>query len=183
MAAAVTTRRGSSTTTTTTASVKSFGQLFYFFMGILVGALGCSLFSSSSLLWMNMDLYRQPLLLGQEGGNVEAAMKPSMSVSSYTAAMGDSQSPPLQQQGQQQHQRNFLEIARQSGTDKVRGTLFLQTCLDNPKACRKPKAKNPKCRVGAQHFYNTMYQKWLGPYSTDTADPFQFLEIGYYNGK
>ena len=32
------------------------------------------------------------------------------------------------------------------------------------------------------HFYDTLYNRWLKKYSTDDADPFQFLEIGFYNG-
>ena len=33
------------------------------------------------------------------------------------------------------------------------------------------------------HFYDTIYNRWLKKYSTDDTEPFQFLEIGFYNGK
>jgi hypothetical protein len=79
--------------------------------------------------------------------------------------------------------RDFLEIGLRSGTDKVRGQPQLERCLEDSTKCTHPAMENPKCRTGAGHFYHTMYNKVLGKYSTDDAEPFQFLEVGYYNGK
>ena len=80
-------------------------------------------------------------------------------------------------------QRDFLEIATRTGTDKVWGTNKFQRCLENPNMCVKKDMENPKCRVLQGHFYDSIYNKYLGPYSTDDTEPFQFLEIGHYNGK
>ena len=80
-------------------------------------------------------------------------------------------------------QRDFYEIAWASGTDKVIGPQALENCLRDTSTCQHPDAINPKCRVVPAHFYHTIYNKWLGAYSTDDAEPFQFLEIGFYNGK
>lgn len=33
------------------------------------------------------------------------------------------------------------------------------------------------------HWYQNIYQPRIGKYSLDTADPFQFLEIGFFNGR
>jgi hypothetical protein len=80
--------------------------------------------------------------------------------------------------------RDFYEVAHKFGTDKVLGPGTLPHCLgENRQNCPRPKLENPKCRTGQHHFYHTMYNKWLGPYSTDDAEPFQFLEIGHYTGK
>ena len=79
--------------------------------------------------------------------------------------------------------RDFLKIATKTGTDKVWGYNKFKRCLEDPSKCANKDMANPKCRVLQGHFYNTMYNKWLGPYSTDDAEPFQFLEIGHYNGK
>jgi hypothetical protein len=79
-------------------------------------------------------------------------------------------------------QRDFLEIAKRSGTDKVEGNYMLEGCLNQTKSCTRPGCANGACRTWG-HFYNTMYQKPLGPYSTPGTAPFQFLEIGFYTGK
>ena len=78
-------------------------------------------------------------------------------------------------------QRNFLEIAKRSGTDKVQGNVRLEGCLKNPESCTRQGCAKEACRPWG-HFYNTMYQKRLGPYSTPETEPFQFLEIGFFNG-
>lgn len=79
-------------------------------------------------------------------------------------------------------ERNFLEIATRMGTDKVQANIRLLECLKNPSSCTRPDCKREKCRPWG-HFYDTIYQSRLGPYSTDDTEPFQFLEIGYYNGR
>jgi len=78
-------------------------------------------------------------------------------------------------------EKNFRDFGLSTNTDKVKGPDELVKCLANAKKCVR-EAVNPKCRTGKNHFYHTLYQKWLGPYSTNNVDPFQFLEIGYYHG-
>lgn len=79
-------------------------------------------------------------------------------------------------------QQDFLAIAGMTGTDKVQGVYNLPGCLNNnPEKCIY-NMENPTCRVFG-HFYHTVYNRWLGKYSTEDADPIQFLEIGYYHGK
>ena len=79
--------------------------------------------------------------------------------------------------------RDFLSIARKTGTDKVKGEANLSGCIGSGMGgrCSHIDAKNPLCRPFG-HFYHTIYNRWLGKYSTDDAEPFQFLEIGFYNG-
>lgn len=79
-------------------------------------------------------------------------------------------------------QQDFREVARKTGTDKVEGNSLLSACLDDNEKCFYPQAVRPKCRTWG-HFYDTMYNRWIGKYSTPDADPIQLLEIGYYNGK
>jgi len=79
-------------------------------------------------------------------------------------------------------QRDFLAIGKKTGTDKVWGAATMKACLDNPASCGNKDMVNPQCRVLQGHFYHTMYQRWLGPMSTDDAEPFQFVEIGHYMG-
>jgi len=81
----------------------------------------------------------------------------------------------------------FEDIAAKAGTDKVQGITNLPLCLEDdqketPTACISTTARNKKCRPRG-HFYHTIYNRWLGEYSDKEADPFQFLEIGFYNGK
>jgi hypothetical protein len=83
---------------------------------------------------------------------------------------------------------SFLEIATRTGTDKVRGPHALQVCRDDPTdtgTCRYRSAINPSCRPGAQHFYHTIYDKYFQQYISpqNTKEPFQFVEIGYFNGR
>jgi hypothetical protein len=80
-------------------------------------------------------------------------------------------------------QRDFQEIARRTGTDKVWGADHWALCKNDLSKCDQPNMVNPKCRVLQGHFYHTMYNRWLGPYSTDDTEPFQFLEIGHFEGK
>lgn len=83
---------------------------------------------------------------------------------------------------QQQQQRDFYSIAKEKGTDKVAALRLLEHCSKGEgKDCTRPGCKNPKCRPWG-HYYHTMYQQHLGHLSTDDSAPFQFLEIGFYNG-
>lgn len=91
-----------------------------------------------------------------------------------------------QQQQQQQEastsqERDFLSIALKTGTDKVAANSGLEHCLKTGK-CTRPNCTREECRPWG-HFYNTIYQQWLGPYSRDDSPEFQFLEIGFYNGR
>ena len=81
-----------------------------------------------------------------------------------------------------QHQQlNFREIGEETETDKVAGYKFLPECLENPDLCVRKDCKRPECRPWG-HFYDTMYQSRLGHLSTPDAEPFQFLEIGHFQG-
>ena len=82
-------------------------------------------------------------------------------------------------------ERDFLAIARQAGTDKVWGANNDAECQANPSPTTcgdATKIANPKCRR-AGHYYHTLYNRWLGPYSADDTEAFQFLEIGFFQGK
>jgi Methyltransferase domain len=78
-------------------------------------------------------------------------------------------------------ERDFYKIAEKMKTDKVAANYRLPGCLNNPDSCTRKGCVRKECRPWG-HFYNTMYQKRLGQYSTDNTEPFQFLEIGFYNG-
>jgi hypothetical protein len=81
---------------------------------------------------------------------------------------------------------SFLQLATKTGTDKTLGHYALQVCRkDRTKngSCRFPNAINPSCRPGAQHFYDTIYDKYLQNYIIpQNTVPFQFVEIGFYLG-
>ena len=81
--------------------------------------------------------------------------------------------------------RDFFSIASGYATDKVRGPRDMAACLADPAQCSPARgpAKNKRCRTFHSHFYHTMYQKWLGEkYAGDAAEPFQFLEVGFFRG-
>ena len=80
-----------------------------------------------------------------------------------------------------QGERSFYEIAAKTGTDKVTAPSRLPDCLKNDASCTRPGCVRPECRPWGHH-YDTIYQQRMGPYSRDDTDPFQFLEIGFYNG-
>mmetsp|Transcript_102 Transcript_102/g.207 ORF Transcript_102/g.207 Transcript_102/m.207 type:complete len:373 (+) Transcript_102:84-1202(+) len=103
------------------------------------------------------------------------ATSTSMSLNEKTTAI-DSNDPTRKE-------RSFLEIGQKYGTDKVAGNFRLAECLKNSATCTRAGCKNERCRPWG-HFYNTMYQQKFGSlFSTDQTPPFQFLEIGFYNGK
>lgn len=78
-------------------------------------------------------------------------------------------------------ERNFYEIGQRSGTDKVQAPTRLPGCLKNDAFCTRPNCVRPECRPWGHH-YDTIYQQRLGPYSRDDIEPFQFLEVGFFNG-
>lgn len=78
-------------------------------------------------------------------------------------------------------ERNFYEIGLTTSTDKVTAPKRLPECLKNDASCTRPGCVRPECRPWGHH-YDTIYQQRMGPYSRDDVDPFQFLEIGFYNG-
>eukprot|EP00542_Grammatophora_oceanica_P009888 CAMPEP_0194042840 /NCGR_PEP_ID=MMETSP0009_2-20130614/14573_1 /TAXON_ID=210454 /ORGANISM="Grammatophora oceanica, Strain CCMP 410" /LENGTH=401 /DNA_ID=CAMNT_0038686847 /DNA_START=98 /DNA_END=1303 /DNA_ORIENTATION=+ len=77
--------------------------------------------------------------------------------------------------------RDFLTIAKKFGTDKVQGKFRLPGCLANDATCTRPSCVKEECRPWG-HYYQTMYQSRLADFSRDDTEPFQFLEIGFYNG-
>ena len=78
-------------------------------------------------------------------------------------------------------ERNFYEIGKGTLTDKVAAPGTLPRCLKNDKSCTRPGCVRPECRPWGHH-YDTIYQQRLGPYSRDDVEPFQFLEVGFFNG-
>jgi len=78
-------------------------------------------------------------------------------------------------------ERNFYKIAQGTGTDKVTAPARLPGCLKNDESCTRPGCTRPECRPWGHH-YDTIYQNRLGPYSRDDVEPFQFLEVGFFNG-
>ena len=79
-------------------------------------------------------------------------------------------------------ERDFYEIAQKTGTDKVAGHHKLPLCLKNRDNCTRKGCEREACRPWG-HFYDTIYNKWGKQYSTDDAEPFQFLEVGFYKGR
>ncbi|KAL7442946.1 hypothetical protein ACHAXM_008636 [Skeletonema potamos] len=78
-------------------------------------------------------------------------------------------------------ERNFYQIGLGTGTDKVTAPGRLPECLKDDSSCTRPGCVRPECRPWGHH-YDTIYQQRLGPYSRYDTDPFQFLEIGFFNG-
>jgi len=78
-------------------------------------------------------------------------------------------------------EQDFLEVAKKTGTDKVAAHTRLPGCLQNRDTCTRKGCEREVCRPWG-HFYDTMYNRWLKKYSSDDVEPFQFLEIGFYNG-
>lgn len=79
-------------------------------------------------------------------------------------------------------ERDFYRIGKKFGTDKVTAPGMLPACLKSGKSCTRPGCVRPECRPWGHH-YDTLYQQRLGPYSRDDTEPFQFLEVGFYNGQ
>ena len=72
---------------------------------------------------------------------------------------------------------SFLELAKETGTDKVKGIAYLPSCLADDSTCTRPSCQREKCRPWG-HFYQTMYQQHLTKF-LDPNDSFQLMEIGY----
>jgi hypothetical protein len=49
--------------------------------------------------------------------------------------------------------------------------------------CEHQRDGNPHNIPSRGHWYHTIYQQRIGKYSLDSTEPFQFLEIGFYEGK
>jgi len=79
-------------------------------------------------------------------------------------------------------EQDFFQVAKKAETDKVKGHAYLPSCLENPESCTRKGCERKECRPWG-HFYDTFYNRWLGKYSTDDIEPFQFLEIGYFQGR
>jgi hypothetical protein len=78
-------------------------------------------------------------------------------------------------------EKSFLEAAKKTGTDKVKGLAYLPECLKDDTTCTRPSCERENCRPWG-HFYHTMYQQRLGKYSLPSTEPFQLLEIGFNYG-
>jgi len=75
---------------------------------------------------------------------------------------------------------SFFELARETGTDKVKGVAYLPSCLENDSTCTRPSCERVQCRPWG-HFYHTMYQQKLSAF-LKPDESFQLLEIGYNLG-
>jgi hypothetical protein len=76
---------------------------------------------------------------------------------------------------------SFLEAGRATGTDKVKGPLYLPECLEDDAKCTRPSCQRETCRPWG-HFYHTLYQQKLEKFAGPNAEPFQLLEIGFNYG-
>ena len=72
---------------------------------------------------------------------------------------------------------SFFELARETGTDKVKGVAYLPSCLEDDSTCTRPSCEREQCRPWG-HFYHTMYQQKLSKF-LNPDESFQLLEIGY----
>lgn len=111
----------------------------------------------------------QLLAQQQQQGNAVVGTEEFHS-SSAAAVAGSAAAGPL-----------FLELASKHGTDKVRGSQTYDACMADTSKCPRPQAVNDGCKVTG-HFYDRIYQQWLSPLAA-SGETFQFLEIGYYNGR
>mmetsp|Transcript_23065 Transcript_23065/g.26700 ORF Transcript_23065/g.26700 Transcript_23065/m.26700 type:complete len:349 (-) Transcript_23065:309-1355(-) len=87
----------------------------------------------------------------------------------------------------QDQEKDFLQIAKPTGTDKVAGRHYAPDCILNRTKCTFPTFERAECRPWG-HYYDTIYQQYLGKYSLPTTNAstnqhIQFLEIGYFQGK
>jgi len=71
---------------------------------------------------------------------------------------------------------SFFELGQKYKTDKTAGQAHW-----NQNTFKFPGAVNPKCRVWG-HYYHTLYEKWLKPWTSKTSEEVQFLEIGFSGG-
>ncbi|KAL3815523.1 hypothetical protein ACHAXA_007379 [Cyclostephanos tholiformis] len=78
-------------------------------------------------------------------------------------------------------ERDFYEVGKSHQTDKVAAPDSFGGCIRNDASCTRPNCTRPECRPWGHH-YDTIYQQRLGPYSRDDVMPFQFLEIGFFQG-
>ena len=80
-------------------------------------------------------------------------------------------------------QQDFREVALKTGTDKVAGYSGLEECLKDPNKCvaNMKDVMREECRPWG-HFYDTIYNRWLKPYSALDSERIQFLEIGHFKG-
>ncbi len=77
---------------------------------------------------------------------------------------------------------SFLDLGLKTGTDKVQGQKNFPLCLKDGKMCNQAKHVREECQPFG-HFYHTLYQQKLGSYySSKDAEPFQFLEVGFFKG-
>ena len=72
---------------------------------------------------------------------------------------------------------SFYELARNTGTDKVKGVSYLPSCLEDDSTCTRPSCERERCRPWG-HFYHTMYQQKLRKF-LDPNESLQMLEVGY----
>jgi len=101
---------------------------------------------------------------------------------SSNSSSSNGQHQQQQHQDQDQKEKDFLQIATPTGTDKVAGHKYKSDCLLNRTSCTYPTNERQECRPWG-HYYDTIYQKYVGKYSLPFSKQIQFLEIGYFQGK
>ena len=75
---------------------------------------------------------------------------------------------------------DFLAIAETTGTDKVKAYKLMGECIEKGEPCVCKHCERDECKPWG-HFYDTLYNRWLQPFSS--KENVQFLEIGFYQGK
>ena len=145
---------------------------------------------STWMFWKSANASIQPLLEmeaisfmpSNEGGATNNQQLDSgRPLNSTTAGIGSTDPAGFYFVHPKEGERNFYKIGKGTHTDKVTAPGVLPRCLENDKECTRPNCTRPECRPWGHH-YDTLYQQRLGPYSRGDVEPFQFLEIGFFNG-
>ncbi len=112
--------------------------------------------------------------INKENGTTEVPEATTVSSPSASVETGTNESSSFRCDIQEP---SFYELARETGTDKVKGVSYLPACLADDSTCTRPSCQREKCRPWG-HFYHSMYQQQLSKF-LDPNDSFQLLEIGY----
>jgi hypothetical protein len=125
--------------------------------------------------WTPSSLWKLPAVQESTSGTVEYKVSTAVSNIDTTATTPRISNGNLP---------SFFEIASEAGTDKVKGEKLFEACRNNGQ-CEWPKSVNKRCKVGHNHFYHTMYERYLSPLllSSSSSEPFTFLEVGFFQGK
>jgi len=134
--------------------------------------------SVQSVLDLESESFVIPLNLNE---GTASARTQQRKLNSTNAGVGGTDSAGFYFVNPREGERDFYKVAQGTSTDKVTAPERLPGCLENDLACTRPNCTRPECRPWGHH-YDTIYQQRLGPFSRDDIEPFQFLEIGFFNG-